>query len=246
MVTRTSELPPVPALVPGTVHHLRRRPFRHGLRFRTYEWLIDIDAPPTLGPFATFRVRDHFGGGAEALREAVRAFVEAHGGAVADDERILMLAAGRSFGHAFDPLSVFWGLAPDGEVRWTVLEIHNTYGERHAHALRPSEGRTRVTKAFYVSPFFPVSGDYDVRLELSRERVVVAIALEQDGECVFTASFTGSPVPATAVNLAKTLVRTPFATWQTSARIRMHGIWLWLRRLPVVPKPHHEPQAGFL
>ena len=246
MVTRVGELPPIPALVQGTVHHVRHRPFHHGLHFRTYQWLIDVDAPPALGPVAAFRVRDHFGGGAGSLREAVRAFVEAQGGTIADDERILMLAGGRAFGHAFDPLSVFWGLAPDGEVRWAVLEIHNTYGERHAHAVHPTEGRARLTKAFYVSPFFPVSGDYAVHLELYDSRAVVAIGLEQDGERVFNASFAGTPVPVTTMNVVRAMFRTPFVTWQTSARIRMHGIWLWLRRLPVIPKPNHEPQAGFL
>jgi hypothetical protein len=33
-------------------------------------------------------------------------------------------------------------------------------------------------------------------------------------------------------------------TQRTSALIRMHGIWLWLRGLPVRPRPIHVPQEG--
>ena len=31
---------------------------------------------------------------------------------------------------------------------------------------------------------------------------------------------------------------------RTSALIRRHGIALWLRRLPVFPRPPHTPQEG--
>ena len=41
-------------------------------------------------------------------------------------------------------------------------------------------------------------------------------------------------------------LRTPFSTFQAMARIKAHGIWLWLRRLPVVPRPVHPKQSGML
>jgi DUF1365 family protein len=31
---------------------------------------------------------------------------------------------------------------------------------------------------------------------------------------------------------------------QVSAMIRVHGIFLWLRRLPVQRHPHHQAQEG--
>ena len=245
MVTTDVRTPVLPALVRGTVRHMRHQPFRHGLRMHTYQWLIDVDAPPSLTPLVDFPVRDHFGGHAATLREAVTAFVRGQGGAVAADERILMLAGGRSFGHAFDPLSVFWGIGPEGDMRWAVLEIHNTYGDRHGHLVHPERGRARVSKAFYVSPFFPIDGEYTSSLVLDHDRIAVSIVLERDGQTAFTASFVGTPLPISMANVARALVRTPLATWQTSLRIRVHGIWLWLRRLPVVPRPVHDPQVGF-
>ena len=238
-------LPTLPSLVRGRVVHQRRSPWNHALSFTTYQWLIDLDAVPNGSVLAAFPTKDHFGGSAESIRDAVAEFADAQGACVHRSDRILMLAAGRSFGRAFDPLSVFWCLDSSGSIRWALLEIHNTYGERHAQIVYPDhEGKARITKEFYVSPFFDVDGAYDVRLNLSAEQVSVSIHLEQQGERVFSAAFSGVPKKATVWELARATLRTPFVTWQTTTRIRIHGIWLWLRRLPVVPPPPHPVQAG--
>lgn len=235
-----------PALVRGTVRHERRAPFRHGLQFRTYQWLIDIDRPPQIPGIVSFPPRDHFAGGASSLREAVESFAIAQGEVIHEGDHMLMLASGRSAGHVFDPLSVFWCIDPAGSVRWAILEIHNTYGDRHAHLLHLDDrGNASVTKEFYVSPFFPIDGRYDASLVLRDNHIAVSIRLIREDDLVFTASFVGVPVRVTFANVLRAAVRTPLATWQTSARIRFHGIWLWLRRLPVISRPTHETQAGF-
>ncbi len=239
-------LPQLPALVRGSVRHQRRRPFNHRLHFRTYQWLFDVDAVPSRGVIADFPTRDHFGGAATSLRGAVATFASSQGEQIADTDRVLMLSSGRAFGQAFDPLTVFWCIDEQTAVRWAVLEIHNTYGDRHAHLLRPDvDGRARVEKEFYVSPFFEVTGEYLVALKLSADRVSVSIQLLQGDEHMFSASFSGRPVPATAMNLVRAVARTPLVALQTMLRIRMHGIWLWVRRLPVLPRPDHDKQLGF-
>ena len=91
-----------------------------------------------------------------------------------------------------------------------MLEVHNTYGERHAYLLDLDErGRAEVDKAFYVSPFNDVSGRYDVRLRLTPDRVSISVGLDRDGERVLTATTTGTPVPATSRSVARTAARTP-------------------------------------
>lgn len=238
-------LPELPALVRGSVLHERRTPFRHGLKFRTYEWLVDLDQPLPHSPFARLESRDHFGGAAPTLRSAVEAFAAEHDADVRPGDRLLMLAAARSMGYVFNPLSVFWCIDPSNTVRWVLLEIHNTYGDRHVHLIHPDEqGRSEISKEFYVSPFFTIDGGYRVRTLLSTESAHVSVNLHQHDQLVFTASFTGKPVSASRWNRLRAACRTPLATYQTMLRIRFHGIWLWLRRLPVVKRPHHEEQAG--
>lgn len=234
-------LPQLPAVVVGHVSHSRRVPLRHRFRYRTYQWLVDVDNVPR----RRFSAADHLGSG-PSLRANVAAFAEAQGVHLAADDRVVMLANARSpFGFVFDPLSVFWCITAGGELRCVVLEIHNTYGERHAQLARPdANGRFTLGKEFYVSPFFTVDGRYDVTLRVDAERVSVAIDLVQRERRVFSAAFTGKPRPASRTAVLKAALLTPFVTYQIWALIRIHGVWLWLRHLPVVRREPHIPPEG--
>jgi uncharacterized protein len=66
----------------------------------------------------------------------------------------------------------------------------------------------------------------------------------QQGSTALTATLTGVRRPATAASLIRMLLRRPLVTHRITALIRRHGIALWLRRLPVVPRPEHDPQEG--
>ena len=236
-------LPQLPAIVVGEVRHERRTPIRHTVRMRTHLWLVDLAALPRSRPWRSFAGADHFRGD-EGIRAGLQRFVEAQGESIGGNDRVVMLAAARSLGHVFNPLSVFWCLGPDGAARWAVLEIHNTYGERHAQLLQVNDkGVGHVPKEFYVSPFFAVAGGYRVRLTLTDRRVAVSVTLVQGGLPVFVATFTGTPSRATARTVVRAELRTPLASRQTVTRIRWHGIRLWLR-LPVVPRRPHTPPRG--
>ncbi|MGZ6855206.1 MAG: DUF1365 family protein, partial [Mycobacteriaceae bacterium] len=148
-------------------------------------------------------------------------------------------------GHVFDPLSVFWCFDARNALVCIVAEVHNTYGERHAYLLRPDPSGVAIAdKAFHVSPFFDVSGHYELRFELSPQVVSSTVILRREGEVAFTAAFRGRPLPATRTAVVGQLIRKPLMPQQVSGLIRMHGIWLWLRRLPVLRPPHHQPQKG--
>jgi DUF1365 family protein len=241
-------LPTLPALVEGTVAHTRRTPLRHRFSYRVYQWLVDVDDLPRmrwpLRAFSSFRAADHIGDPDEAIRTNIERFCDAQGVDVTG-HRLLMLANARVLGHTFDPLSVFWAIAPDDSLSCIVAEVHNTYGERHAYLLQTDDsGRAEVDKAFYVSPFFTVDGSYDLQFVLTPDKVSSSIILRQGGDAVFSATFRGTPRPATSGRLARFLVKMPLMTRRTSLLIRIQGVWLWIRRLPVIPRPAHEPQEG--
>lgn len=241
-------LPVLPALVTGRVSHARRTPLKHRFRYRVYQWLVDLDQLPRLPrwlrPFSTFKAADHIGDPTSDLKTNIERFCKSEGVDVSG-HRILMLANARVLGHTFDPLSVFWAIAPDGSLTCIVAEVHNTYGERHAYLLQTDDkGRSQVDKAFYVSPFFTVDGRYDLQFELTPDVVSSTVVLKQDGEAVFSATFRGEPRPATPGRLARHIISMPLMTHRTSLLIRMHGVWLWLRRLPVVPRQAHRTQEG--
>ena len=252
-MTTTHDLPVLPAIVDGFVAHRRRAPIDHGFRHRVYQWLVDLDHLPSppwyLRPVAGFDARDHLGGtGPDAspdIRANVERFLTRRHVELGPGGRVVMLANARTFGHVFDPLTVFWCFGADQRLRCVVAEVHNTYGERHAYLLTPGpNGDAEVDKQFYVSPFNDVSGQYAMRFVLDADRVRVTVSLSRDGHTVFDAAFHGRPTPATARTIARFALRMPAMPHKVTALIRWHAIRLWFRRLPVIARPEHVSQHG--
>ncbi|MFE6645327.1 DUF1365 domain-containing protein [Nocardioides sp. NPDC057772] len=236
--------PEVPSLVVGHVSHTREVPVRHAFRHRSYHWLIDVDDPPLLPlwlrPLAGFRVEDHLDGGSSGhgVRGDLGVFLARRGVDLAPTDRVLMLTNARVLGHVFNPLTVFWVQSDDGVLRAVVFEVHNTYGERHAYLLDVDRhGRARTGKAFYVSPFNDMAGTYDIRLQVDPGQVSVTVGLDRDGARVLTATTRGTPEAATRRALLRVSLTHLLMPHRVSALIRFHGIRLWLRRLPVFPRP---------
>ena len=243
------QLPPLPALVVGQVTHRRFGPVRHAFRHRVYQWLVDLDCLPCppwhLRAFARFSSADHLGAPGLPIKRNIENYLARDGIQLGDRGRVLMLANARVLGHAFDPLSVFWCYDRDGILACVVAEVHNTYGERHAYLLRPDEAGAAVTgKDFHVSPFFDVSGTYELRFTLRPDLVATTVTLRCHDAVAFSATFRGRPEAATRRTLARLLIRQPLMTQRISALIRVHGVWLWLRRLPIRSRPQHTPQEG--
>ncbi len=239
-------MPVLPAIVRGETSHKRHTPFVHDIKVPQYLWLFDVEQPPRmfLGSFST---KDHFGGEAGSLKEAVVHFASSRGEEISATDRFIMLAAPRALGHVFNPLSVHYCITETNEIRFAILEVHNTYGGRHAYLLHPEDGAELTTeKAFYVSPFFEVSGTYHVKLSLDAEKIVSVVNLHQNDKLVFSASFIGSPLPATFRNRILAMLRYPLANYQTSLRIKFHGIWLWAKKLPVIKRTTNVKQEGML
>lgn len=242
------ELPALPALVPGEVAHARHVGPAHRFRYRVYQWLVDTEELPALSGwcrwFSQFRSADHIGSPNRSIAENIKSFCLTNG-IDAHNHRVIMLANARVLGYTFDPLSVFWVIAPDGTLTCLVAEVHNTYGERHAYLISdPQPAAQLVDKQFYVSPFFDVSGKYRLSFRLTPEQLVTSITLLREGKTAYTASFVGSPCPFTTQRLAWLVLSRPLMTWRVTALIRIHGIWLWLRRIPVHKRPRHHPQEG--
>lgn len=233
---------PRPGRFETTIRHTRRSPFRRTFEHRSTLWLVDLDDLPDHGALARFEARDHLGSPERSLRDNVESFLADNGVSLGDGERagtILMAAHPRSLGHCFNPISVFWCFDDRGRQAGVVVEVHNTYGDRHAYLVHPDEqGRARTDKAMYVSPFHGVDGWYDVAVPVPTDRLDIAVTLRghDGGAAAFSAGLTGtrSDLPVR---------RTLGATLRGSALIRAHGIWLWTRRLPIRPRPTHRQEG---
>ncbi|MFI9818350.1 DUF1365 domain-containing protein [Saccharothrix variisporea] len=222
------------------IGHVRRERLDRSFTHRGYVWLVDLDALPTLPvwlrPFARFQARDHLGSPERSIRNNVDAWLATQGVDLGGG-RVLMLANARLLGHVFNPLSLYWCHNASGALECVIAEVHNTYGQRHAYLLRPDDaGRARVAKDFYVSPFLELSGEYVMRVPEPDDELSVTIALRQGGRTPFSATMKGRRRPATPRELLRLLVRRPLMTYRVSGLIRRHGIALWARRVPIVPR----------
>ena len=101
-----------PAIYDSLVAHARREPLRNAFSYRSYQWLVDLDALPRLArwlrPLAQFRAADHLGDPRRSIRARTSIdFLAGHGIDLAGG-RVLMLANARVLGYVFNPLSVYW------------------------------------------------------------------------------------------------------------------------------------------
>jgi hypothetical protein len=244
----TTPLAPGAALYECRISHLRTAPLRNAFTYRSYQWLVDLDHLPRLGPvlrpLAGFSARDHLGDPHRAIRANLDHYLAGHGIDL-HGGRVLMLAQARVLGYVFNPLTVYWCHDPDGALRCVVAEVHNTYGQRHAYLLHPDDhGRAQTPKEFYVSPFYPVDGGYRMSLPEPGPRLRLSVVLERPDGTAFVASVQGRRQPASRGGLLRAAVRHPWPTVAVSARIRVQGIRLYLRGLPIVPRPRHQTQEG--
>lgn len=230
------------------IRHVRKAPLRNAFTYRSYSWLVDLDdlprLPRLLQPLASFQSRDHLGSASLSIRENVDRYLRLHGIDLGGG-RVSMLSNARVLGYVFNPLSLFWCHDDGGMLRCVLAEVHNTYGERHVYLLETDEaGRGRTAKAFYVSPFNDVDGEYSMRVPEPAERLAIAVVLEREGKPPFVATMTGSRHDAAPATVLRTALAQPLAPLLVTLRIHWQGIKLWARRLPVRPRPAHEAQEA--
>ena len=207
--------------------HARRTPLRHAFSYRASYWLVDFDHLPQprgfCGLFARVRSTDHLD---------VRRLLDENGVAAS---RVVMLSGARTFGYVFNPITVFWCYDEADAPCAVVIEVHNTYGDRHAYLLEPdAEGEASVAKAMYVSPFNPIDGTYRIKVDAPGSSVGVTVTLERRGEEPFVATLRGQRQPTTQWAVLRSALR------HSAARTRMLILWqglrLWHRGLKVQPR----------
>lgn len=244
------------------VVHQRHHPRRHRLRYRLTYLRVDVDALPALdarlkwfgynrrAPFAVFDADHGTLDGDESIRTWLDRVVAAEGFLV-DGRRYEMVCLPRVLGYAFNPISVVYSFAGDGQCDAVIYEVHNTFGERHAYVV-PVTGRAPrgCEKTFYVSPFCHVRGRYTFRTRPPGDSMGLAITYrdtpaDADETVVLTAAMTGRRLPLTDRRLARELALAPAAGVKVIAAIHFEALKLWLKRIPTTlsEKPRRPDRA---
>jgi len=227
-----------PRIYRSTITHTRRAPLKNRFTNTSHVWLIDLDDLPDR-PLARFVASDHLGDPTRTIRQNVEAFLASEG-IVTTGGRILMAANARAFGYNFNPISVFWCHDATGDLAATVVEVHNTYGDRHAYLVHPdAEGHALVGKEMYVSPFHGTDGHYELTVPEPSDKLLISVRLVTGDGTTFDAVLRGEVTS----NTRRAVIRAASAAILGALRIRIEGVRLWARRLPVQPRPSHHQEG---
>ncbi len=255
---------PQPLIGFGAVHHRRLRPARNQFARPGYFLLLPMrslagrnapaagasrrDSPLAINQSGciSFHDADHGDGRGPELGGALAWLDEqlAQAGIHKAVGEVWLQCYPRVLGFAFKPVS-FWYCygAAEGELAAVVVEVNNTFGQRHAYVLdQPQWGQTHLAdKAFHVSPFCKIEGHYRFKFLNSgmAEAGEVAVRIDHyvDQHLILATSQFGSLKNLTRHTLRRAFWSYPAFTWGVVLHIHWQALRLWLKKVPWHPHP---------
>jgi DUF1365 family protein len=250
------------AVYEGKVTHRRHAPHAHAFSYRMAQLYLDLDEVETIfrrrwlwsterRNLAQWRRSDYMGPADVPLATAVRQCIGKALGRVPAGP-IRMLTHLRYFGYVFNPVTLYYCFAEDGNtLDCVVAEITNTpWRERHAYVLPVADAQAhgralhwQFDKCFHVSPFMAVEHGYDWRFTPPADDLRVHMKVMRGENVEFDATLALERRPLTGTSLARVLWRYPCMTVQVVGAIHWQALRLWLKRNPIHDHPRHRARA---
>ncbi|TQS37161.1 hypothetical protein Golomagni_02373 [Golovinomyces magnicellulatus] len=196
--TISDDLPLKPYFFPCKTSHSRMFPVRHSFSYSylltgipigfkgSVGGLISIDEVSDNAWFSsrawfTIHGDDYLARGhhPEGLQGKLKDYLRSQGVDHEQFSQAYLFTAAKFLGYASNPVSIWYLYTPSNELKALILEVNNTFDERHSYFLEPSSNSlpkvssattssTRYTskwpKDFYVSTFNDRSGCYSLSL----------------------------------------------------------------------------------
>jgi uncharacterized protein len=239
---------PVAMMGFGSVRHTRLRPARNAFAYPTYFLMLPMrsfglhgagELARNRAAAISFHDKDHGDGRADAL-QWIDELLHSEGIEDAKGEAWLHCYP-RVLGYTFKPVSFWYCHHMDGSLRAVVVEVNNTFGERHVYLLDHAKYGQEMTasKVFHVSPFCNVEGQYRFRFMTTpdQERTVARIDYDDAQGALINTSVSGQLQPLNAQAIRKALFSYGAMTLGVIARIHWQALKLFIKRVPFFSKP---------
>ncbi len=135
-------------------------------------------------------------------------------------------------GYVFNPVNFYICYRVGGSVLCVVAEVNNTFGEKHVYIMKPGEDGAHFPltfsfpKAFYVSPFFDVSGSYQLTVKSFKPLLEVYIDLKKESERLLSVALAAEAKELTSTMMLKTFLKFPFVQLLTMTQIHFQAMRL--------------------
>ena len=234
------------------ISHHRLSPKRHGFKYGMFYFYLDLDEIDSVvassalierhqWAFYSFLDSDFINKSATAVKAKVLEYITL----VAPDcakrvVRVYLLCDLRICGYLFNPVSMYYCLAENGQFLCAIAEVTNTFLERKLFFLggtgQEETIESLLPKLFYVSPFSELDTAFDFKVALPGEELRLTINTQKNAKMTLSAQVTGQRVPLTTSSLLRLTLRYPLMSLRVITLIHWQALKLFLKRVPYINK----------
>jgi DUF1365 family protein len=156
-----------------------------------------------------------------------------------------MLTMPRFFGYSLNPLTTYY-IYDNDDLTAIVLEVHNTFGEKHIYVVPYSPSSQSISRRFHVSPFNDRLGTYQLKIRSPEHGISIKLTLvtpEARLKLVATLESVSEAAVTDVTAVLSLCISCGWWIFLTFPRILFEAWKLHYRkRLPVFmrPEPFHE------
>lgn len=232
----------------GYVEHERYLPVSHKFKYPIYFYGLDLDELQKLDQklffFGYNRMRpaaihdmDYLDERPGSMKDKLLRILKEQKPSLSVSS-IRIITSARYLNYIFNPVSFFYCFDNNNHIVAMVVEVNNTFGERHVYipekisGTADSDGNEKyhTRKAFHVSPFNNMEGEYDFYFPVPDNDINIRIDLNRENGKVFSARLFGTALELTSANLFKMIIRHPIIPYMTKSRIFIEAARLYFAR----------------
>ena len=239
-------------LFKGKVCHTRFFPVKHELEYKLVYFWLDL-LPQKKFKFLSFDANSIFNFNSYdfgcAKRTSFSSLFEYWKNEIkyiCDDDiaTIKVLCLPRIINYSFNPITVFICYDKNKKASVMILEVRNTFGEKHAYISKLNCKVLNTSKKFHVSPFLKNKGEYFIEFQISNQILKLEITYFVKKKKILFASFSGTKKMLCDSNLLRLFCTNFMQNVKVTVGIHFEALKLWVKGAMYNNKP--KPPKKFI